>query len=153
FMKKMDFKELGSATIPQIMLIYGACILSRMYNAGKRSKNELREEITRDSMGYTFWFFGTPILQRLFLKAFAPAPYGKALLALKQNPHGPFASLNAKQKLRALNHQFNPIAHYGLPSTRQIKEQMEIALHRMEAGGYKEGSSQFNHIQNYYKNL
>lgn len=152
-LKQFDFKELGIATIPQIMLIYGMCILSRMYNAWVRSKNEFREEVVRDSMGFSFWFFGTPIIQRAFLKLCAPAPYRQALLEINPKPLGRFSSLPLKEKARALNWYLNPLARYSLPSTKQVQEQEKLALEKMEKAGYTTHSGEFAHVRDYYKNL
>lgn len=153
-LKSFDFQNLAVATINQIQVIYGMCLLSRTYNSWKRSPNELRETITRDSMGYTFWFFGTPILQRLFLKAFAPPNYKDALLEIKKTPISKNPTgLNIQHKLSSINQKINPLAHFSLPTTRQVKNQMQHALLRIEQSGYKEGSPEFTKIENYYKNL
>jgi hypothetical protein len=153
-LKTFDFKESGIATLKQIMVIYGMCILSRMYNAWRRSKNELREEVTRDSMGFGFWFFGTPFLQRAFLKLCAPKAYHQALLELNPKPAtANFASLPLKEKARVLNWHLNPLARYALPGTKQINEQMALALKKMKQVGYPEGSAEFAHIKDYYTNL
>ena len=152
--KTIDFKEMGISTIPQMMTIYAFCLMSRMYNASRRSKNELREQVTRDSMGYSFWFFGAHILQRVFLKFFAPHPYQQALLEIKKAPaEGKFLELNTKQKLQMLNWHINPLARFTLPSSKQVREQWELARHQIEQAGFHAGSLEFNQVQDYYKNL
>jgi hypothetical protein len=105
-------------------------------------------------MGFAFWFFVTPMLQRVFLKFCAPAKYKKALLEVKQKPASDnFANLSLKQKAQVINWHVNPLERYSLPSSKQVKEQMHLALEKMEKGGYGNTSKEFLHIQNYYKDL
>lgn len=154
FLKTFDFKDIGMVTIPQMMLIYGLCLLSRSFNAARRSKNELREQVTRDSMGYAFWFFVTPILQRLFLKVCAPKQYAQALLELTPKPVADsLTNSTFKQKAQLLNWRFNPLKRFSLPSAKQVNEQMKLGLYKIKQASYSPESAEFAHIQNYYKNL
>lgn len=132
FLKAFDFKEMAAANLTQIKLIYGLCILSRIYNASRRSKNEVREVTTRDSMGFTFWFFATPIIQRLFLKTLVPRHLREALV---QKAAPPEATAGLRGKLSLLNYKLNPMSRWVIPSSQQIKDQMHQALETMNRSG------------------
>lgn len=159
FLKALDFQELGTSNLNQIKVVYGLCILSRLYNAAKRSKNEVREVLTRDSLGFAFWFFATPILQRLFLAKCVPAQYRSALIqqappATRAQNWSELQKLpTLKEKLRFINGRLNPLARWTIPSSHQVKDQMAQALSTLERAGHKPGSDAFLKLENYYKQL
>lgn len=157
-LKRLDFKDLGQATLDQIKLIYGLCILSRIYNAAQRSKNEVREVAIRDSLGFGFWFFATPMIQRLFLKTLPPKPYRDALVQATPNPtkaqgFRDALSLSTTDKLRYANWRLNPISHYTIPSSKQVNDQMAQALNSLERAGYRPGSITMGKLETHYKHL
>jgi hypothetical protein len=124
--KRLDFKQMGASHINQIQVIYAACILWRLVAANERRKaspsksfNEIRESILRDSMGYFFWFFATPILQRAYLGLATPKEIRNSLI--QANP-------KAGKGLNGFLNQFNPLSNWNIPSSEQVKDQMEQAL-------------------------
>lgn len=149
-LKHLDFREQGLSHVAQIQLVYAACILWRLTAANQRRKasptqswNEVRESLLRDSVGFTFWFFGTPTLQRLYLKLI-PKDYQKALIQTN-----PLNKQGAWQQLK----QWNPISRYTIPTSEQIKDMKAQAISRMEEARLKKSDEAFQKIEAYYKTL
>lgn len=143
-LKWLDFQELGTATLKQIQLIYGLCILSRIAAASTRSKNEVRETTTRDSMGYAFWFFATPMMQRGVL-AMAPAKYRSGLIQQRPAPES--------GALRKLNHTLNPLSRWSIPSSQQVKDRMHQALQTLEKQGYGPETDAYLQLQKHFQGM
>ncbi|WP_373532898.1 hypothetical protein [Vampirovibrio sp.] len=149
-LKYFDFRDVGLSHVAQIQLVYAACILWRLVAANQRRKasptqswNEIRESLLRDSVGYAFWFFGTPTLQRLYLKMI-PKDYQKALIHTnQQHQPGPW------QKIK----QWNPISRYAVPTSEQVKDMKAQALARIEDAGIKKSDEAFLKVEDYYKKL
>jgi hypothetical protein len=155
-LRELDFSELAQSHITQIQLVYASCIASRIGAAYYRSehsptksRNEIRESILRDGTGYLFWFFATPIVQRLFLRAVTPQPYKDALLHLNPSPE----ARGIWGILKKANWMFNPIARYTIPSSRQVGNHKAQALHDLVEAGIEMGSDAYKKTENYYKTL
>ena len=146
FMDHMDFHTLGNSSFHQVQFAYGACILWRVLAANDRRKdsptkswNEVRENAFRDSLGASFWFFATPILQRGILLYLAKqhAPHlGNALFKVNQDV------LQGKGfwgKLKA----WNPLYRIDIPSSEQVKNQRDQAIRQLKEAGMKESDAAF----------
>ncbi len=88
FLHSLDFDKPGFSTVPQNMVIYGLVILSRIAAAFQRgveagSFEEVREHAVRDTLGFSFWFFASPAIQRIVLRAM-PKKYRDAIVV---NPY------------------------------------------------------------------
>jgi hypothetical protein len=149
-LKHFDFRDPGVSHMSQIQLVYAICILWRLVAANQRRKasptqswNEIRESLLRDSVGYAFWFFGTPTLQRLYLKLI-PKDYQKALI--HTNPPN---NQGAWQQLK----QWNPISRFAVPTSEQIKDMKAQAINHMEEAGLEKSDEAFQKIEAYYKTL
>ncbi len=155
--KRLDFKEIGQSSLEQLQLIYGVCILWRWGAAwyrGQRtptkSNNEIRETVLRDSLGFSFWFFATPILQRLFLKRLAPKDVSKSLLEKTANPD----KSGVRGFFRNLNHQWNPLSRYAIPSSRQVNDGKIHALRDLlKTDGITTASPQYKALGAHYDKL
>lgn len=149
-MRFLDFQELAAATINQIKVIYGLCILSRIAAAATRSKNEVREVATRDSMGYAFWFFATPMIQRLFLRFCSPEDLRPGLIVEKAKPEAAPGIMN---KLKRLSWQISPLSRWEIPSAHQVKDRMAHALQALEKQGISHSDEAYVKMQKHFKSL
>lgn len=155
-LKHFDFTDIGNSHVKQIQLVYASCILWRLVAANERRKasptqsyNEIRESILRDSVGYAFWFFGTPMLQRLYL-ASIPQEYGKALIM--KNPADSKAKgiwQQAKAKVKA----WNPISGYAVPSSEQVKDLRTQALQSLKGTGIQSSKEAYQRVEGFYNKL
>ncbi len=150
-MRFLDFQELASATINQIKVIYGLCIMSRILAASTRSKNEVREVATRDSMGFTFWFFATPMIQRLFLRFLSPKDLRPGLIVEKAKPAATGGGL--MNTLKRLSWEISPLARWEIPSAHQVKDRMAHALQALEKQGISHSDEAFIKMEKHFKNL
>lgn len=149
-LKYFDFREVGFSHVGQIQLVYAACILWRLAAANERRKasqtqswNEIRESALRDSVGYAFWFFGTPTLQRLYLKLI-PDEYGKALIRTNENnKSGPWQQIK----------KWNPISGYAIPTSEQVKDMKAQALARLKETSIEKSDEGFQRVEAYYTKL
>lgn len=157
-LKHFDFREVGASPVNQIQLIYAACILWRLLAANERRKasptkswNEIRESALRDSVGYAFWFFGTPTLQRLYL-ATVPKEYQKALI---QESPGRVAKspANGWQHMKEMMRKWNPITGYAIPTSEQVKDLKAQAINDLKALKLPTSHENFQKVDNYYKKL
>lgn len=155
-LKHFDFAEIGNSHVKQIQLVYAACILWRLVAANERRKasptqsyNEIRESALRDSVGYAFWFFGTPLLQRAYLKLI-PEDYSKALI--KKNPQDQ-AAKGILQRAKSALKQWNPITGYAIPSSEQIKDLRTQALQSLDNQNIKSGDAAFKQMEAFYDKL
>jgi len=151
---KMDFRSFGTSYLNQIQVIYAGCIGWRLVAANERRKdsptkswNEVRENALRDSMGYLFWFFATPMLQRGILsyvtKKHNPA-IGNSLYEVNKevaNGKGFIGRLKA----------WNPLYRVDIPSSEQVKNQKEQALQHLRSGteAYQKTEAYFNKLSKY----
>ncbi|WP_303672532.1 hypothetical protein [Vampirovibrio chlorellavorus] len=146
-----DFRDLGFSHVGQIQLVYAGCILWRLIAANERRKaspsqswNEIRESALRDSVGYAFWFFGTPTLQRLYLKVFPSQEMEKALIQPNRNNEtGLWATLK----------KWNPISGYAIPTSEQVRDMKTQAIARLENASIEKSSGNFQRVEKYYKKL
>lgn len=146
-----DFRDLGFSHVGQIQLVYAGCILWRLIAANERRKaspsqswNEIRESALRDSVGYAFWFFGTPTLQRLYLKVFPPKEMEKALIQ---------PTRNQETGLWATIKKWNPISGYAIPTSEQVRDMKTQAIARLEDASIEKSSGNFQRVEKYYKKL
>lgn len=150
-LRYFDFRDLGFSHVGQIQLVYAGCILWRLVAANERRKaspskswNEIRESALRDSVGYAFWFFGTPTLQRLYLKLFPSKELENALIQpTRNNESGLWATLK----------KWNPISGYAIPTSEQVRDMKAQALARLAKAKLENGSSDFQRVEKYYKQL
>lgn len=63
----VDYMQLGVTPVGQCRPIYSAIIGSRVFEGEVRSKNEWKEHLLRDSVGWTMWFFATDIIRKSYL--------------------------------------------------------------------------------------
>jgi hypothetical protein len=151
----LDFREMGTSYINQIKVVYAACIGWRLIAANERRKasplkswNEVRENALRDSMGFMFWFFATPVLQRgslLFITKHDPT-IGSSLYQMNETVAQSKGFLG---KLKA----WNPLYSVNIPSSEQVKNQMNLALHHLKEGGITEAEPAFKSTETFYKKL
>jgi hypothetical protein len=153
-LNRLDYRDFGSSSISQIQLIYAGCIGWRLVAANQRRKesptkswNEVRENALRDSMGYLFWFFATPILQRGILayvtKKYDPS-IGNSLYQINQdvaNGKGVMGKLKA----------WNPLYRVNIPTSDQVKNQKKQALAHLTEGteAYKKAETFYNKLSKY----
>lgn len=152
----LDFRAMGTSYLNQIQVIYAACISWRLVAANERRKesptkswNEVRENALRDSMGYMFWFFATPMLQRGILsyvtKKYDPG-IGNSLC--KVNPE----IANGKGfwgKIKA----WNPLYRIDIPSSEQVKNQKEQALADLNAAKIGATEDAYKKVELFYNKL
>jgi hypothetical protein len=150
-LRYFDFRDLGFSQVGQIQLVYAGCILWRLIAANERRKaspsqswNEIRESALRDSVGYAFWFFGTPTLQRLYLKVFPPQEMEKALIQ---------PTRNQETGLWATVKKWNPISGYAIPSSEQVRDMKTQAIDRLKTASIDNSSENFQRVEKYYKKL
>lgn len=154
-LKYLDFKTIGASHVNQIQIIYASCIAWRLLAANERRKaspskswNEIRESAMRDSVGYAFWFFGTPIIQRLYLGAMAPKNIRNSLiLATKADPN------DKSSKLWRWIKQYNPITGQSIPTSEQVKDLRAQALLDLKNANISEASNEFHKVEQQYSNL
>lgn len=136
-LRTFDFKTLGQAAIPQNQLIYMMVIASRAAVGMQRSRNEVREVLVRDLVGWSFWFYATPMVLRGYLAlASANNPILKAALLQekpKPNPQQFQGLRKGFEQLKALTWHINPLQRFNMPSPDQLKAVKNIELHRLEA--------------------
>lgn len=110
--RTFDFAEPGKTATPQNKGIYAISIISRL--AVARGYNEIGEICRRDMLGWLFWFYTTPLIQRAVI-ACAPAKVRSALLRQTPRPRG-------SGMLTSLNWTLNPITRWHLASSAQIMD-------------------------------
>ncbi|MBY0404858.1 MAG: hypothetical protein K2X66_13240 [Cyanobacteria bacterium] len=123
-LSEFDFTEAGKSTMRHNQLIYASCIVSRVLAASTRSWNEVREHALRDILGWTFWFYATPMIQRGFLKVFAPKDIKPMVIQNYPKPEG----TGLWATLKRINWHINPLSRWNIPSSAQIEERMHQAL-------------------------
>ncbi len=154
-LRHFDFREAGVSHVNQIQIIYASCILWRLIAANERRKaspnkswNEIRESALRDSLGYAFWFFGTPLLQRAYLQMATRNNPALRKALIQRNPDArDFSTL--KGMLKAIN----PLTSLNIPTSEQVKDQMEQALHDLRQTGARPTDKAFLTTEQYYKEL
>jgi len=132
--KTFDFQQLASSAVKQVMLIYAFCIFSRWGAAATRSWNELRESMVMNGLGWTGWFYTTPMLLKLFMSHAVPKtknglPLRKLVATKSAKPTGK-GFMNA---LRKLNWMVNPLSRFEVFSPDQLAALKERTLHQIEA--------------------
>lgn len=154
----MDFKELNNSHVNQIQIVYLACIAWRLVAANERRKasdtkswNEIRESALRDTVGFAFWFFATPLIQRGYLKWVGwKHPQLKAALIQKVAlPDDPKAKKSFLQSLKAMN----PLTSLKIPSSDQVNDWMEQAKLGLEQQGVKPSDLGYVQTEKFYKQL
>ncbi len=159
FLKLFDYERLPHSAVNQIKLIYGLVIISRIRAALSRgSWNEAREHATRDIMGWTFWFYAMPAVQRMFVKALVgmPKEYREALL---HHPDGVKPTTGA---LKKLGWHLKSLFNSEMPSAIQIEARCEQALNLIDTqaktgrwkqtavdGAKKQVNDYFHKLKNY----
>ena len=144
-LKALDFAELGATTVNQIKVIYGMVILSRLAAASTRSKNEVRELATLGIPGYLTWLFGTPMLQRVYLRYVAPKEFRDALIQPLAAP-AKDANILAKLKYKL------PLYRYEIPTSQQIKDRAAQALAKLEKAGHGPETELYTKTAAWFKN-
>lgn len=154
-MDHFDFQGLGVSHVNQVQLVYLTCVSWRLLAANERRKqsptkswNEIRESVMRDSLGMTFWFFATPILQRLFLQGVSrknPA-LGQALV--QENP-----DVRKAPGVMGTLKRLSPLTRLNIPTSEQVKDQMEQALHALKAKGVGKTDTAYLKTERFYKDL
>ena len=154
-LQHFDYREFGVSHVNQIQIIYASCILWRLLAANERRKaspnkswNEIRESALRDSIGYAFWFFGTPLLQRAYLKLATRNNPDLEKALIQRNPNidkgtGRFNFLN----------KLNPLTSLNIPTSEQVKDQMAQALHDLKKSGVDVKDAAYQNREKYYKEL
>jgi len=123
-MAGLQFPLIGEALTAQSQRIYAVMIGGRV--AESREPVEAREHATRDILGSSSWFWGIPIIQRLFLRSFAPQDIQKALLLSRPAPRPlPVNTGTLKvfgRQLQQLDYHVlhNPLARYNLVSLQEL---------------------------------
>lgn len=155
-LKHFDFTDIGNSHVKQIQLVYAACILWRLAAANERRKasptqsyNEIRESLLRDSVGYAFWFFGTPTLQRLYLGCI-PDRYKDSLI--QKTPTEKTAN-GFWQKTKTTLKKWNPITGYAIPSSEQVKDLRTQALQALHKQDIKTSSETYKQVEHFYNKL
>lgn len=154
-LKHFDYREMGVSHVNQIQIIYASCILWRLLAANERRKaspnkswNEIRESALRDSVGYAFWFFGTPLLQRAYLQmATRHNPDLKKAL-IQRNP-----GANDFTTLKGMLKAINPLTSLNIPTSEQVRDQMQQAIHDLKQAGIAPTDKAFLKTEQYYKEL
>ncbi len=155
-LNQLDFREMGTSFVNQIKVVYAMCIGWRLIAANERRKdsplkswNELRENALRDSMGFAFWFFATPLLQRGLLwgitKKYDPS-IGQALYQKNTelaNEKGLLGKLKA----------WNPLYSVNIPTSDQVHNQKEHALHHLKKTGVQTSDAAYHATEAFYKKL
>lgn len=146
-LNQVDFKEMGAPNLNQIKIIYTCCILWRLIAANERRKaspskswNEIRESMLRDFVGFMFWFFATPMLQRGYLGATTSPEIRNALIQRNQDK-GHF--------LR----KFNPLYNWDIPSSEQVRDQAEQALAALRKQGIQHTDDAYKTTEAFYGQL
>lgn len=121
---EFDFVEVGKSSIRHNQVVYGICIVSRLIAAASRSWNEVREHAIRDLMGWTFWFYATPMLHRFLLKGFAPKDVKDLVIHTRPQPD----ASGVMGKLKLLNWYVNPLARWEIPTTVQLEQRLSQSL-------------------------
>lgn len=148
FTKAIDFHNFGETVVNQVKIIYGAIILSRIVAASRRSKNEVRETIVRDGSGFAFYLFTVPMLERLLLRM-VDKDYGLGLIQLRPKPQ----TGGISGKLAGLNYMLNPLYRWDIRSSRQVRDQMEQVLARLEKEGHGPASTAYQNTVNEFNKL
>lgn len=146
---------MGVSHVNQIQIIYASCILWRLVAANERRKaspnkswNEIRESALRDSVGYAFWFFGTPLLQRAYLQMATQHNPDLKKALIQRNP-GANDFTTIKGMLKAIN----PLTSLNIPTSEQVKDQMQQALHDLKQAGNKPTDKAYLTTEQFYKEL
>lgn len=150
-LERLDFTAKGASPVAQIGVIFSSLIIWRLLAANDRRRasvskrwNELRENLMRDMLGFSFWFLGVPVLQRLYLGAVAskkPEINGiliKNMQDQSKASKGPWAWLKSH----------NPINNHYIPSSQQVRDQKVQALK-----GLTKGEAAFQKTEAAYENL
>lgn len=118
-LSSLDYAQTGQSSTNQNKLIYGMNIVSRL--AAARGWNEFGEIGRRDILGWLFWFYTTPLIQRAVI-ACAPKEVRQALLTQTPKPEG--------GGLKQLLWRFNPLVRWHLTSLPQIKDYIQNPLYK-----------------------
>lgn len=149
FTKAADFRNLGETTVNMIKLMYGMVIASRIVAAGTRSWNEMREAATRDIMGYSFWLFLVPILQRAtILLGQKDTDYKNALLRKTAQPTGEGLKASIKKLM-----WHNPTVKYQITSSQEIKDWTAQTMKYLERQGHSKDSEAVQKATQYFEKL
>lgn len=150
FLRYFDYQKLGDTSVNQIKLLYGSVILSRFAAAATRSWNELRETMTRDTLGYTFWLFTVPMLQRLILRfAVRDKQYRNALLRTVPKPE----ATGIKGAIKKLLWAVSPVSRWQIASSSEIKDWGKQALYQLERQGVSQSDEVFKKTEKYFHEL
>lgn len=159
--KTYDFQTLANSAVKQVMLIYAFCIFSRWGAAATRSWNELRESTVMNGLGWTGWFYTTPMLLKFFLYHAVPKnkdgmPLRELVAAKTPKPEG----TKWVDKLRRLNWRINPLVRYEVFSPEQLAAVKTRTLHEIEKASGSAANktalvqkidSQFRHALNWIR--
>lgn len=131
--KTFDFQQLASSAVKQVMLIYAFCIFSRWGAAATRSWNELRESMVMNGLGWTGWFYTTPMLLKFFMYHAVPKekhgmPLRKLVVTKSTKPEG----THFMDRLRRFNWRVNPLVRYEVFSPDQLAAVKERTLHQIK---------------------
>lgn len=154
-LKHFDYREFGASHVNQIQIIYASCILWRLVAANERRKasptkswNEIRESALRDSIGYAFWFFGTPTLQRAYLLAATRNNPAMRDALIQKNP-----ALQHTTGLLGFLKRLNLMENWRITSSEQTRNQMEQALHGLKKAGIAKTDPAYLSTETYFKEL
>lgn len=150
-LERLDFTAKGASPVAQIGVIFSSLIIWRLLAANDRRRasvskrwNELRENLMRDMLGFSFWFLGVPVLQRLYLGAVASRkPELKGILIKNMQDQ----SKDSKGLWGWLK-SHNPINNQYIPSSQQVRDQKVQALK-----GLTKGEAAFQKTEAAYENL
>ena len=122
WLNALDYQSLGSSLLMHSFLIYTVQNVGRAIAAGHRSFNEVREAVTRDSLGAFFWFFAGGLTQMGVVNFMAPKVAIDLLLVKNTKPAG---------KLQQMLWKWIPSQTFSFATSKQMKHratQMETAL-------------------------
>lgn len=150
FTQTMDYRTLGETTVNMIKVIYGTSILSRFAAAATRSWNELREAVTRDTLGYAFWLFLVPILQRgTILLGQKDPDFKNALIKTLDEP----TASGLTGSLKKFMYKFNPTSRWKITSSEEIQDWTKQTLDFLKKEGHEEGSDAVKQATEYFEKL
>ena len=139
-----DFEQLGLSALNQNKVNYASVIASRVDEGHRRSKNEWKEHLLRDSLGFASWFYTTDMVKRQYLLAVSQLlnkdDFDGLMIYKKAAPEKlpPTAPLHHRigNAFQQLNWRINPTAKWDIPSTEQLLERSEQLLaHLAETQG------------------
>ena len=135
-----DFRQLGVSAVNQNKVNYAAVISSRVYVGTQRSENEWKENLLRDAVGWTFWFYASDMIRKLYLvqvASKAPDAFMGLLLYKKPRPENLPKTAAPLQKMARSWEQLNwdlknPSMRWEIPSSKQIEQRSEQFVHQLQ---------------------